>query len=130
MGHHTTQQIFCFCSLDLIAQSTKLTLLESSQRSKSFTTIAPSSSTLFAASSQQYFSPTPNQHQSAATNQPAVLFSHKKSAPANSTANRVKDDANDDEEISITKRQSHHGTNYSNPRLDPTLGLETIQATS
>ena len=41
-----------------------------------------------------------------------------------------RDDANDDEEIPVTKRQSHHGTNYSNSRLDPTLGLETIQAAS
>jgi len=46
---------------------------------------------LFVASSQQYFSLTSNQHQSAATSQPAVLFSYNKSAPAtsHSTANRV-----------------------------------------
>ena len=47
--------------------------------------------TLFAAFSQQCFSFTPNQHQPAATSQPAVLFSHNKSASAtsHSTANRV-----------------------------------------
>ena len=46
---------------------------------------------MFAATSQQCFSLTPNQHQSTATSQPAVLFSHNKSAPAisDSTANKV-----------------------------------------
>ena len=37
--------------------------------------------TLFASSSQQCFSLTSNQHQSSATNQPVVFFSHNKSAP-------------------------------------------------
>jgi len=46
---------------------------------------------MFAATSQQYFSLTPNQYQPTATSQPAVFFSHNKSAPAisDSTANRV-----------------------------------------
>ena len=47
--------------------------------------------TLLAASSQQCFFLTPNQHQPAATSQPAVLLSHNKLAPAtsHSTATRV-----------------------------------------
>ena len=50
--------------------------------------------TLFAAFNQQCFSLIPNQHQPAATSQPAVLFSHNKSAPVTShnTANRVIND--------------------------------------
>ena len=43
--------------------------------------IAYAHSIRFALSSQQCFSLTPNQHQSSATNQPAVLFSHNKSVP-------------------------------------------------
>ena len=40
--------------------------------------------TLFAGCQQQYFSLSQNQHQLTAISQPAVLFSHSKSAPANS----------------------------------------------
>jgi len=45
------------------------------------------SDTLFASVNQQCFSLTTNQHQPPIINQPAVFFSHNKSAPA--TANRI-----------------------------------------